>query len=295
MQCELHCSHAATTVRERSRSRMFPLRSCSRTLTKMARSSISGFATPSRDSDITTGRPAPFMARLPLQSSGDKPSRHGLCPKASSEAKTNQESSGIPSAKSLCFSMLMTSSQMAMKRMWTGFSPYWRPASSAKRRRPSSQDSFSTTWGSTSVGITMAMSACRCKEAETLVPGQFLDYLGLNIGRDNDGNVCLSMQTYIERACHVLDVQPRARGCDTPITAPIDPESGPITPKELKKFLTGLGMLGWLAQTGRPDVAYCYSRIGQHSAKPSRSALQAVLRAFQYLLQHKTLSLSAPI
>ena len=53
-------------------------------------------------------------------------------------------------------------------------------------------------------------------------------------------------------------------------------------------------MLGWLAQTGRPDVAYCYSRIGQHSAKPSRSALQAVLRAFQYLLQHKTLSLSAP-
>ena len=102
------------------------------------------------------------------------------------------------------------------------------------------------------------------------------------------------MQTYIERACQVLELQPRARGCDTPINAAIDPESGPLTPKELKKFLTGLGMLGWLAQTGRPDVAYCYSRIGQHSATPSRSALAALLRAFQYLLQYKTLSLSAP-
>ena len=134
----------------------------------------------------------------------------------------------------------------------------------------------------------------QCKEAETLLPGQFVDYLGLNIGRDNDGNVCLSMQTYIERACEVLEVQPQQRAVATPITTAIDPESGPITPKEFKKFLTGLGMLGWLAQTGRPDVAYCYSRIGQHSANPSSSALQAVLRAFQYLLQHKTLSLSAP-
>ena len=42
-------------------------------------------------------------------------------------------------------------------------------------------------------------------------------------------------------------------------------------------------MIGWLSITARPDVSYAFSRIAQHSANPTKSALEAVYYAFRYL------------
>ena len=63
----------------------------------------------------------------------------------------------------------------------------------------------------------------------------------------------------------------------------------------MKRFLTALGMLGWLASTVRLDVAYAYSRIAQHCASPTLSALDSVYKAFAYLRDTKNLCLSAEI
>ena len=52
-------------------------------------------------------------------------------------------------------------------------------------------------------------------------------------------------------------------------------------------------MLGWLAQTVRVDVSYTYSRIAQHSASPTESAMKAVRTAFAYLNQSKHYCISA--
>ena len=61
----------------------------------------------------------------------------------------------------------------------------------------------------------------------------------------------------------------------TPIAEPINTDTPSLPPAEKREFLTGLGMLGWLAQTVRCDVSYAYSRIGQHSANPTTSAMKA--------------------
>ena len=101
------------------------------------------------------------------------------------------------------------------------------------------------------------------------------------------------MQTYIENACRILNITGKKH--DTPITSPIEPESPLLTPSERKEFLTGLGMLGWLAQTTRCDVSFTYSRIGQHSANPKQSSMAAVRRAFAYLLGQKNRCIRSPV
>ena len=132
------------------------------------------------------------------------------------------------------------------------------------------------------------------KEEEVLKPGTVIDYLGLLLIRDDQGRIAMFMSTYIENACKILNVNGNGRTVSTPIAAPIDTDSEPLDPREKKLFLTGNGMLGWLAQTVRCDVAYTYSRIAQHCAKPNKSALNAVYRAFRYLYQTRHLALCAP-
>jgi hypothetical protein len=51
-------------------------------------------------------------------------------------------------------------------------------------------------------------------------------------------------------------------------------------------------MLGWLANTARPDVAYSHSRIGQHAASPTQEAKEAVMDAFIYLRSTSKLAIS---
>jgi len=128
--------------------------------------------------------------------------------------------------------------------------------------------------------------------ADYLTDGQILDYLGMLIGQDTD-SIYLSMEAYIVNSCEILGVE--ARNHRTPISEPIDTDSPTLPAEEVKSFLTGLGMLGWLATTARCDVSYTYSRIAQHCAKPNKSAMAAVKRAFSYLLHTKELSLSAKV
>jgi hypothetical protein len=71
--------------------------------------------------------------------------------------------------------------------------------------------------------------------------------------------------------------------------------SSPLTPAERHYFLKSLGMAGWLCNTARPDLSYAHSRIAQHSASPTVSALAAVKRLFRYLIGTKDLSIRIPL
>ena len=133
-----------------------------------------------------------------------------------------------------------------------------------------------------------------CKDADYITPDTPQDYLGMNVHMDAE-YIYLSMATYITNACKALNIDNKGRSFKTPISQPIDTESPPLPIQEKKTFLTGLGMLGWLAQTVRPDVAYAYSRIGQHAANPTTSSMNAVSRAFRYLLDNKYRCLRAPL
>ena len=95
--------------------------------------------------------------------------------------------------------------------------------------------------------------------------------------------------------CDILNVK-GGRIPVTPIIKAIDAEESPLLPPgQVRTFLTAVGMLGWLSNTVRCDISYAYSRIAQHSAKPTEAALSAVLHTFAYLKATSELSITVPL
>ena len=119
-----------------------------------------------------------------------------------------------------------------------------------------------------------------CKKLEWVEPdGETVDYIGMELSHSGEF-IRMSMNKYIQRVIDTLRFD-RLRNIQTPITAEIDSESGPLTPSEIKQFMAGLGCLGWLSNTARPDVTY--SRVAQHMSKLSQDAYRALHRVFSYL------------
>ena len=84
-------------------------------------------------------------------------------------------------------------------------------------------------------------------------------------------------------------------GWSTPIDRAIDTDSPLLDGAKIKEFLIANCMLGWLAQTTRLDLVYAYSRIAQHSAKPTVAALKAVSKVFTYLKVTKNLCIAQQV
>ena len=125
----------------------------------------------------------------------------------------------------------------------------------------------------------------KCKSADIITDLITQDYLGMVIRIEGDC-IYMSMAKYIENACRILKIEGTSW---VPINQPIDTvtDSPVLSAKGKADFLTAVGMLGWFAQTVRVDVSYTYSRIAQHGASPTESAMKAVRTAFAYLNQSK--------
>ena len=85
------------------------------------------------------------------------------------------------------------------------------------------------------------------------------------------------------------------KAAPTPITAAIDSATPRLNSHQRRWFMTAVGCIGWLVNTGRPDVAYAHSRVSQHMADPTQSALAAVKRICRYLKGAAHYVLSAPL
>ena len=133
-----------------------------------------------------------------------------------------------------------------------------------------------------------------CKDTEWLEPDMVpLDYLGMGLLL-SPTHIHLSMEAYI---CNCMALLQLDDGCgkslpETPICAPIDPSTSALSADDRGWFMTAVGCLGWLVETGRPDVALAHSRIAQHMAKPNQSAMDTVRRTFLYLYGARKLVLS---
>ena len=121
----------------------------------------------------------------------------------------------------------------------------------------------------------------KCKETEWLSHDEPLDLLGMMLSEDENA-VYLSMYTYIMNTVQMLEWD-TLKPVSTPMNSEIDSESPKLSAPLTRKFMTAVGCLGWLVNTGRPDVAHTHSRIAQHMANPTESALEAVKRCFAYL------------
>jgi hypothetical protein len=134
-----------------------------------------------------------------------------------------------------------------------------------------------------------------CKPNEWLdpVPGGHLDYLGITVVQD-DKYVYASMESYIEKCLESLDFGD-VKPVSTPIDSQIDGDSDPLSPELTQKYMTAIGMLGWLSLTVRCDISYAHSRLSQHQSKPTESAWKAVKRCFQYLSGTPNLGIRSPL
>ena len=84
----------------------------------------------------------------------------------------------------------------------------------------------------------------------------------------------------IVAASGLKDIKP----VSTPMAITSSPmDDTPLTEEDTSLFRELNGMIGWMSATIRPDVAYAFSRAGQHNAKPTVGALQNVLYAVRYL------------
>ena len=120
-----------------------------------------------------------------------------------------------------------------------------------------------------------------------------MDHLGMLLSIDSD-RTYLEMVRYIDNALEILewtDLKPAPR----PMREAIDGDSPALDADMATKFQTGLGMAGWLQITGRPDIAQTCSRLGQHQANPTESALSALEYLFRYLKGAKFWCLSGPL
>ena len=133
-----------------------------------------------------------------------------------------------------------------------------------------------------------------CKDLEYLQIGLPLDFMGIQVLL-TDTHLHLSMAPFIDKMVAEmaeLGLKLLKRKVSQPLSQPIDTEAPHLSPREKHVFLSGNGCVAWLANTTRLDVSHAFSRIGQHSAHPNTSAMQALVHTISYLEQHKHLTLA---
>jgi len=102
-----------------------------------------------------------------------------------------------------------------------------------------------------------------CKDTDYLEPGTTIDYLGMDLIATEDAH-CISMEKYIQNAVDILNLQDYKKST-MPMTAPIETNATLLVGTDVTHFMSALGMLGWLASTARPDVAYYLDRGHTHT------------------------------
>ena len=130
-----------------------------------------------------------------------------------------------------------------------------------------------------------------CKEEEWLTPESPLDFLGIDIQQDEQG-IYLSMGNYVEKMLRVMNMA----GCkprNTPIVSEIT-NMEPLDEQLRKLFMTGVGCVGWLVNTARPDASLAHSRISQHLAKPTVGAWEALQHLMRYFQGTKNACIFQP-
>lgn len=131
-----------------------------------------------------------------------------------------------------------------------------------------------------------------CKGDEWLTPETPLDYLGIEVSMDKE-RLYLTMEDFTEKTLRAMDMDECAPA-DRPITREIT-DLTPLSGHLRTKFMTGVGCVGWLVNTARPDLAYAHSRISQHMANPVQGALDALLHVMRYLRQTTRVGLSTSL
>lgn len=132
-----------------------------------------------------------------------------------------------------------------------------------------------------------------CNDPVFLAQDQPIDFIGIDIFIHQDC-IFASSQQY---CCRLLDNLQMANvnPASVPITGDIV-EDDLVTDKGLHEwYRSGVGGIGWLVSTTRPDLALTFSRLGQFLAQPTQGAIKALRQACKYIKGTTHYALSMPL
>ena len=124
------------------------------------------------------------------------------------------------------------------------------------------------------------------------------EYLGARITQDlHQGSITIDQQAFIESTCHDFLGTVPPKTPDTVLPNSFVPSSADCPTNDADKrhnatnttkFRTILGKLQWIAGFTRPDISHATSVLGQFSANPGKSHMDAIKHLCHYLLHTST-------
>lgn len=133
----------------------------------------------------------------------------------------------------------------------------------------------------------------QCNEPVYLTEQQPIDFIGIIISLDST-SIHLSMADYHLKLLARMGME-NCNPIGSPISSPIQADSSPLDEEAASKYREGVGSIGWLSSTVRPDLAFVFSRLGQHLAAPTKDAFRALKHVMRYIKGTIDYSLSAPL
>jgi len=122
---------------------------------------------------------------------------------------------------------------------------------------------------------------------EITYSNRLTEYCGIKAEYTPHGGLELSQNGLVDKIIQALDVKKTSR------TPYITPSPRPAsTPVDAVQFLSVVGMLLYLCQRTRPDVAYITSRLSSVAKAPQPEDARALRRVGEYLLETRELRLS---
>ncbi|TYJ52968.1 hypothetical protein B9479_006437, partial [Cryptococcus floricola] len=107
--------------------------------------------------------------------------------------------------------------------------------------------------------------------------------LGLKIQRDRQARkVWLSQPAYIDKCCETFSSETMNRHVTTPLPYNID-EDESHSLVDATPYRKAVGMISWVANCTRPDVAYAASILSRTLAEPSERDFEMAMRTIGYL------------
>ena len=132
-----------------------------------------------------------------------------------------------------------------------------------------------------------------CNDPVFLSQGSPIDFIGIIISLSDQPvtKIQMSMEPYCEKLLSQMGMSsctPR----EVPFRDNINYTSLALNEERASKYRSGVGGIGWLANTIRCDLAYTFSRLGSHLAAPTESTMSALMQALRYIQGTKHYKLS---
>ena len=125
-------------------------------------------------------------------------------------------------------------------------------------------------------------SLTRTYGSVSMVAGDLLSYLGMQVQVQSDGCILVNQPGYARQLCDLFLLGKRVDVL-TPMVATETPRMDDDDPMDVTEYLKAVGGLNYLAINTRPDLLYSLSQVASKCAAPTKKDWRHVIRVIMYV------------